>query len=94
MVESCDLFFDQELPHTDRVACGCNVMVEGLVTPQCPPTALNSVMEVNENLVAETLIYCFTLRHKFMMNQTLLVKKCNQHDFDLRTGHARLLGSE
>ena len=59
MVESCDLFFDQELPHTDRIVCGCIIMVEEplLVIPQCPPAASNSVMEANQNLLVEALIH-------------------------------------
>ena len=77
------------------LCAGAFVMVEEpwLVTPQCPPGASNSVMEAKENLLVEVLIYSFTLRHKFVMNQTLPVIKCNQHDFGLRFLHAHLLGS-
>ena len=44
-------------------------------------------MEVNENLLVEVLIHCFTFRHKFMMNHTLLIKKAISmtliFDFDM-----------
>ena len=77
MVKSFYLFFDQKLPHTNFLVCGYVVVVKKprLVTPQLPPVALNSVMEINGNLLVKVLIHCFTLRHKFMMNHTLLIKK-------------------
>ena len=45
-------------------------------------------MEMNENLLVEVLIDCFTLRHKFVMKYTLLIKKVISmtfiFDFDKR----------
>ena len=53
-----------------------------------PPAALNTVIETNENLLVEVLIYCFTLMHKFMMNHTILIKKAISmtliFDFNMR----------
>ena len=67
-------FFVEELPHSDRDLCSSFVKMEksGVISPQCQPAALNSVMEANKNLLIKMPIQCFTAAQAYY--QTLLVK--------------------
>jgi hypothetical protein len=68
--------------------CG---MGRGIVMQQ-EPTALcsklwphlgNVLQQSSSNLNIESTIDCLPFRYKFFMNHTLLVKKSDQHGFDL-----------
>ena len=79
------LFFDQELPHTDRFVRRHTIMkYQLLATPQYPPAGSNSAMKANETMLVEMLFYSFTHRQKFVMNQMLLIKKSDQPNFNPR----------
>jgi hypothetical protein len=75
-------------------------MGRGIIVQQ-EPTALcsklwphpgNAPQQSSDNLNAERTIDCQPFRHKFLMNHTLFVKKCDQHGFDLGLLQMKLFG--
>jgi hypothetical protein len=75
-------------------------MGRGIVVQQEPaalcsklwPHPGNSLQQSSGNLTVESTIDCLPFRHKFFMNHTLFVKKCDQHVFDLGLLQTKLFG--
>jgi hypothetical protein len=64
----------------------------GGIVVQTEPAALcsklwrhpgNALQQSSDNLDVESTIDSLPFRHKFFINHTLFVKKCDQHGFDL-----------
>ena len=54
-----------------------------MVLPQIAPAAPNPVVKTSKDFFVEVLIHCLPFRHKLVMDQPFLVKKSDEHHFDL-----------
>jgi hypothetical protein len=76
--------FGQKYLHSQSET-GMGIVVQQERTVLCSklwPHPGNELQQFSDNLNVERTVDCLSFGHKFFMNHTLFVKKCDQHGFE------------
>ena len=74
--------FGQKFIHRDDSVTGSTVVMQYPSACSLWPDTMNPFSESFKDLMIVLLINCLSLRHESFMNNTLTVKKTNQHGYD------------